>query len=192
MEKTIYLQKIGDIDQDLLTKLKKNLKLVLRDYINSVKILKDEVEIMNFLYNPKSKQYEASNILDFLKKDVADKNHFRTLGIINADIYSQKYDFIFGLARYPKTDFLKNNGVAIISIARLKEDFYRRPEDKPKLFLRTLKEAIHELGHTFNLKHCKNNCVMRLSDHLADTDEKPPEYCEKCVKELNNFFNVIK
>ncbi len=52
--------------------------------------------------------------------------------------------------------------------------------------------AIHELGHTFNLKHCKNNCVMRLSDHLADTDEKPPEYCEKCVKELNNIFNAIK
>ncbi|MFQ5892664.1 MAG: hypothetical protein ACE5HW_07710, partial [Candidatus Methanofastidiosia archaeon] len=46
---------------------------------------------------------------------------------------------------------------------------------------RVLKEAIHELGHTFGLRQCKNSrCVMFFSNSLWDTDYKSKEYCEIC------------
>lgn len=52
----------------------------------------------------------------------------------------------------------------------------------PELFkLRALKEALHELGHTFGLMHCPNSyCVMHFSNSIVDTDMKKAEYCFNC------------
>ncbi|MFX0029856.1 MAG: archemetzincin, partial [Candidatus Hermodarchaeota archaeon] len=77
---------------------------------------------------------------------------------------------------------------ALISLTRLKEEFYRRKEDLALYDLRILKEAIHELGHTFGLGHCSHLCVMQFSNHLRNTDIKPPNYCETCLDHLMTFF----
>ena len=98
-------------------------------------------------------------------------------------------NFIFGLGRYP---FDKHSGVALISITRLKEDFYTRPEDIPLSELRTFKEAIHELGHAFGLKHCESDCVMVFSNKLSDTDNKPAKYCEVCFSQVKGFIQSIR
>jgi archaemetzincin len=58
--------------------------------------------------------------------------------------------------------------------------------------LRTLKEANHELGHTFGLHHCENVCVMKFSNSLADTDKKPAIFCDTCLKNLQLFFKSTK
>ncbi|MFX1260404.1 MAG: hypothetical protein ACFFAN_21350, partial [Promethearchaeota archaeon] len=123
MKKIIYLQKIGDLNPTTLIKLKKGLKRALKKYIVSVKILKDKIPFANFPYNPITKQYNGSYILDKLAYKVKNKNQFRTLGILNKDIYAGTYDFIFGKAYYPKNEFLKYHAVALISVARLKEKF---------------------------------------------------------------------
>jgi predicted Zn-dependent protease len=34
------------------------------------------------------------------------------------------------------------------------------------------------------LDHCTNYCVMRFSNTLADTDEKPDTYCSACHERL--------
>ncbi|MFX1597125.1 MAG: hypothetical protein ACFFBK_13800, partial [Promethearchaeota archaeon] len=73
---------------------------------------------------------------------------------------------------------------------RLREKFYRRPDNSTLFELRILKEAVHELGHTFTLQHCKNFCIMRFSNSLADTDQKPPEYCASCLNKLKNFLKL--
>jgi len=82
--------------------------------------------------------------------------------------------------------------VALISITRLREDFYRRPDNPALVELRILKEAIHELGHTFGLKHCDNQCIMRFSNHLGETDDKPPNFCKTCSNQLKETFKNIK
>ncbi|MBD3342132.1 MAG: archemetzincin, partial [Candidatus Lokiarchaeota archaeon] len=56
---------------------------------------------------------------------------------------------------------------------------------------RILKEAIHELGHTFNLKHCKSKCVMQFSESLYEADKKPLEYCSTCKKHLRYFLSTL-
>ena len=50
---------------------------------------------------------------------------------------------------------------------------------------RALKEAMHELGHTFGLGHCTDpGCVMWFSSSLAETDRKGAAYCPRCTQAL--------
>jgi archaemetzincin len=50
---------------------------------------------------------------------------------------------------------------------------------------RAVKEAVHELGHTFGLGHCPDSsCVMHFSNCLDDTDRKGKEYCPECRAKL--------
>jgi archaemetzincin len=51
-----------------------------------------------------------------------------------------------------------------------------------KLIERTVKTAVHELGHTFGLGHhdAKPECVMFSSEELADTDRKSRDFCLEC------------
>jgi archaemetzincin len=49
--------------------------------------------------------------------------------------------------------------------------------------------VIHELGHTFGLKHCcTTSCVMLSSTYMEDIDQKNLHFCAKCSKELNLQF----
>lgn len=191
MEKIIYVQKIGEIDQAALAKLKKNLKSSFKEFIDKVKVSPDTMNLEDSDYHPSRRQYNASSIIRKLIKHVNNKEYFRTLGVMDHDIYTRELNFVFGIAIVPKPQFMKTEGVALISITRLKETFYRREEDIHLFDLRVLKEAIHELGHTFGLRHCDNHCIMRFSNHLADTDKKPSEFCESCRNELKKFINTI-
>ena len=50
---------------------------------------------------------------------------------------------------------------------------------------RLLKEATHELGHTFNLYHCYNHgCVMTSSVYVEDIDEKSARFCRECERNI--------
>ncbi len=192
MKRTIYLQKIGELEQTILDKLKKNLEKSFKDFKISVEIVPEELPLKQSEYDAWRRQYDASKILDRITKKVQNKLHFRTLGVIDKDIFSRHLNFVFGLASSPKIWIFKLPVTALISVIRLREKFYERPEDKKLFDLRTLKEAIHELGHTFNLAHCDKYCIMRFSNSLTDTDEKPKEFCESCSIKLKNFFNNLK
>ena len=103
-------------------------------------------------------------------------------------IFSRFLNFVFGVADLSKN---KSFGSAIISVTRLREEFYRRTVNIALFEQRVLKEAIHELGHTFGLEHCENLCVMRFSNSLEDTDRKPQELCETCLKKLEDYLNSL-
>ena len=51
---------------------------------------------------------------------------------------------------------------------------------------RVIKEAVHELGHTYGLSHCPDaTCVMHFSNSLPDTDFKGKAFCPVCQAALN-------
>ncbi|MFX1365234.1 MAG: archaemetzincin family Zn-dependent metalloprotease [Promethearchaeota archaeon] len=191
MKRSIGILKIGYITPSFLVKLKKNLQKSFKKFDLSIKIILEALPLEKADYNQEKGQYKASKILNKIEDNYQNSRFFRILGVIDEDIYSRALNFVFGLAKYPKNRNSEKPVVALISIARLKETFYNRIEN-PSLFeLRILKEAIHEIGHTFSLEHCSQLCIMKFSNSLADTDKKPPIFCDICHNKLNKFFKSL-
>ncbi len=96
------------------------------------------------------------------------------LAITDFDLYKTSHQFIFGGSDEPKR-------CAVVSIHRLRSEFYGEKPDENQLFQRLLKESVHELGHLTHLKHCFNaRCAMYFSNSIFDTDNKGPIFCENC------------
>ncbi|MBI4830351.1 MAG: archaemetzincin family Zn-dependent metalloprotease [Candidatus Lindowbacteria bacterium] len=125
------------------------------------------------VYDIVREQYYSTKLLERLllhRDDVGTK----LLGVAAVDLFIPPLSFVFGEAQF-------NNPAAIISIHRLQQKFYGLPEDIQLLYQRSEKEAIHELGHSFGLIHCRDfRCVMYLSYSVEDIDLKGRSFCEKC------------
>jgi archaemetzincin len=122
-------------------------------------------------YNPERKQYLSSELLASLGKVEGDE---RVVGVADVDLYVPRLNFVFGEA-----DVV--SGTAIVSLCRLRQEYYGLAPDKPLFLERATKEIVHELGHTFGLEHCPNSkCVMHFSNSLADTDLKEAHFCSMC------------
>ena len=105
------------------------------------------------------------------------------LAVTDFDLYKTSHRFVFG-------DADESAGIAVVSVHRLRSDFYGEPADANLLFQRTLKESIHELGHTFGLKHCYNaRCAMYYSNSIFETDNKMPHFCDVCDRRIGRARN---
>lgn len=100
----------------------------------------------------------------------------RVLGVTELDLYVPVLTFVFGEAQ------LEGN-CAVVSMHRLRDEFYGLPPREELLWERLLKESVHELGHTFGLRHCDNwQCVMASSHGVEVLDIKGAEFCPRCSK----------
>ncbi len=106
--------------------------------------------------------------------DAAPGGTGKLLGVIDRDLCIPILTFVFGEAQ------LGGMG-ALVSLARLRQEFYGLEPDG-KLFLERLhKECLHELGHTYGLIHCRiPECVMYLSTTIHDVDRKARTMCRGC------------
>jgi archaemetzincin len=153
---------IGEIEPDILNMLKDRL-----GFLPTKVSLLDEAQIPEKSYNAQRDQYESQHFLNLVRKQFGD----RVLGITEVDLFAEPLNFVFGQAEI-------SGKAAVISLSRLKGE-------KKLYYSRTVKEAVHELGHTFGLRHCDNDaCVMKFSNCLAETDLKGEKYCEDCEDRL--------
>jgi archaemetzincin len=94
--------------------------------------------------------------------------------VVDVDIFSSGLNYVFGEAYVP-------GNAALISLWRLKPEFYRENAGTNVFAVRMLKEAVHELGHTLGIQHCpKSYCVMHFSNSIFDTDKKQTLLCDQC------------
>ena len=94
------------------------------------------------------------------------------------DLYIPVLTFVFGEAQLA-------DGGAVVSAHRLRQEFYGLPTDPELLHQRLLKEALHELGHTYGLRHCPDyTCVMSASNGVERIDLKRPDFCPACAQLL--------
>jgi archaemetzincin len=103
-------------------------------------------------------------------------NGGRLLAVTSLDLFVPVLTFVFGEAQL-------GGSCAIVSVHRLREEVYGLPADPVLLQERLFKEAVHELGHTFGLRHCDDwRCVMTSSHSVEWLDVKSSELCANCRK----------
>lgn len=173
-DETICLAALGEVDKDILSFLQPELEKVFQKEVKIAKSIKHP----DYAYNSKREQYHSSEILEKMKEDKFEGCD-RVLGVGDVDMYVPSLNFVFGQA-----DFYDR--VAVISLVRLRQEYYGLPENDRLFQKRALKEAVHELGHTYGLHHCPDpKCVMHFSNSLKDTDTKSHNFCPKCESKLN-------
>jgi archaemetzincin len=129
-------------------------------------------------YDRHRNQWDSTKLLRWFLKKFNPSREKKILGILDLDAYSDGLNFVLGEA-------FRNGGMAAIYLPRLKEEFYRLESNEQSFYERMVKEAVHELGHTFGLTHCDNQvCVMHFSNSLRDTDIKDRSFCKSCRSQL--------
>ena len=168
----IEVVSIGSIDTNVLEYLVD----LLSARLNAVVGTGSNIPIHLFRGDELRKQYLSTSML----RALCDVQRFGKvlLGVADVDLYVPSLNFVFGEAD-------PVNKVAVISIARLRSTFYGLIDDHDLFLERVGKEAVHELGHVYQLKHCsQRKCVMFFSNSLADTDLKEDKFCNKCERIL--------
>ena len=102
----------------------------------------------------------------------------RMLGVTLLDLFVPVLTFVFGEAQM-------NGPCGVVSVHRLAEEFYGLPADPEKLERRLLIEALHEMGHTFGLRHCRDwQCAMASTHSVERLDLKQPAFCASCKRAI--------
>lgn len=125
-----------------------------------------------FAYNRARNQYHSTAILQAMQAFV--EPGARLLAVTSLDLFVPILTFVFGEAQVP-------GACAVVSLHRLREEFYGLPPREDLVQERLVKEAVHELGHTFGLRHCDDwRCVMTSSHGVERLDVKTADFCRDC------------
>jgi archaemetzincin len=165
----IYLLPLRFEDDDLLEQVSSTVAQAFElpvDRLHSSFSLKDG-------HDPVRNQYNSTWILSRLV-ELAPNQECKILGITEVDLYVPVLTFVFGEAQL-------GGKAAVVSSFRLRDELYGLPPNPQRLRERLEKEAIHELGHTFGILHCRDPlCVMHSYTYAEEIDIKSKDFCKAC------------
>lgn len=168
----IKLVSVGQIDRAVLEMLKSDLSKAFNKQVSVGKEMPDP----DYAFDVKRKQHLSTAILKAISEMDEFEDAEKILGLVDHDLFVPELNFVFGEA---------GRKAGVISLTRLRQEFYGLPPNKELFRKRVLTEAVHELGHTYGLGHCDNSyCVMFFSNSLLDTDRKGFKFCSACQKRL--------
>jgi archaemetzincin len=180
----IGILSIGTVGSEILSALERDLAKIFPDSVCSV--IGEVLDVPKAAFDKKRNQYNSTLILDEVRGYAAKKPEFqKILGVVDVDVFASGLNYVFGEAYI-------SGKAALISLWRLKPGYYGESASSQSLFLRTLKEAVHELGHTLGLSHCRQGlCVMRFSNSIFDTDKKQSLFCGQCYLQAALAINRL-
>ena len=169
MSECIYVCPLGSVDEEILdcvvTSLETRSKM-------AVKML-PAMGNPSYAFDEKRGQYSSKRVLKRLGA-CCPREAFKIIGVTRVDLYVPILTFVFGAAQM-------SGRCAVISTRRLDPLYYQESEDRCLFLDRVKKTAVHELGHSMGLVHCRDRrCVMFSSTRIEDTDFKKSEFCHTC------------
>ena len=180
----IGILRIEQVDPYVMSRIQENLNMIFAK--TTCAVISEIMPIPEEAFNNTRQQYRSDIILSRVRS-LAEKEKALdlVLGIVDIDIFVQELNFVFGEAECP-------GKAALISLWRLKPEFYGKAPNMDLFQERTTKEAVHELGHTLGLKHCSNPfCVMYFSNSIFETDRKQSLFCTKCYLKAEVAVNKL-
>ena len=136
-------------------------------------------------YHPERNQYHSTQLLEYILNQDHGEKPFRILGVTSVDLYIPIFTFVFGEAQL-------DGQVAIISTYRPSGGANGGNPPAPLLLSRLLKLSLHELGHTFNIPHCRSEgCLMGFAANLEKLDQKRLGLCKYCLIFLDDYLNEV-
>ena len=134
--------------------------------------IKSLLQDVNFAYNLSRDQYHSTAILEKLASTSSSKA-IKIVAITNVDLFIPILTHVYGEAQLA-------GKACIVSTFRLQEGLFITTMEK-ELENRVVKEVLHELGHTFNLRHCDDkSCIMHYCRSIKDVDRKTDQFCRYC------------
>jgi len=137
-----------------------------------------EIPGLDFAFDRKRGQYASIPVLEMLTR-LCPPDAAKLIALTERDLFIPVLTFVFGHAQL-------GGRVAVVSFARLRQQFYGLEPDAAVFLERACKEVLHETGHTFGLVHCADpRCAMSLSTRVQQIDAKRESFCAACALRLS-------
>jgi archaemetzincin len=172
---SVCVLRIGDVAEEVLNFVLRKIEL----RFNCPSRTLGSMDIPAQAFDSERVQYSSVQILKSIL-ELAPDDATKIIGIADIDLYIPVLTFVFGQAQL-------NGKAAIVSMRRLRQEYYGLSPDDSILFARLGKEVLHELGHTFGMVHCWNNqCAMHFSSSIREIDTKEDRFCSSCTRLLSS------
>ena len=175
-KRIILLSPVDEIDPYLLNQINEEIVKQFGFCTKTISLLSN----IDFAYDQSRRQYHSTPILKELTKRAPD-DAFKVLAITRVDLFIPILTHVYGEAQL-------DGRSCIVSTFRLMGGLNPGGDE----YLKVKKEAIHELGHTFNLRHCKDpSCLMHYCRSEKDVDRKSEFFCRYCLVLLKDELKQI-
>ena len=125
------------------------------------------------------KQINAENLMAEVLQPLVKGEVASILALTGLDLYpgdEWPFESAYGWSSF-------NAGTSVLSTNQILE---KSPANKGQNLLRLSKLSLHELCHTFTMKHCaKYSCLMNGCSDIEENDEKPFLLCPDCLAKLS-------
>jgi archaemetzincin len=140
---------------------------------------------VEFAFDAARRQYRSMDVLEMLAR-YCPADAWKLLAVTERDLFVPVLTFVFGQAQL-------GGRFAVVSLARLRQEFYGLAPNPEILLERAAKEALHETGHTFGLVHCVDrSCAMSLATNVRQIDGKQAAWCPACAAQVRRAQGVMR
>ncbi len=171
----IVVVPLGEVDFMLVNRLATNIGQV---FNRSVDILKG-MKVPDEAYNVIRSQHYASIILQKLERIKANSKE-QIVAVCEEDIYLP--DEAYVLAHFDTV-----SGTAVVSLNKVRQEFYGLPEDETKVYDRLFKLAVQQVAFLSEVAGCRNPvCINYYSMNMMDIDHRGNKLCDICRRQLGS------
>ena len=171
--KYFYVGATPEVDREALTAVRERVASEFGAPVREI-----ELPELEFAFDAARGQYGSIAVLEMLVR-LCPGDAFKLLALTERDLFIPVLTFVFGHAQL-------GGRAAVVSLARLRQEFYGLEPNCEVFVERTHKEVLHECGHLFGLVHCPDgHCAMSLSTGVRQIDSKRAAFCAGCAARID-------